>query len=46
MKTIAIAVLLAAIPAGAQSLVPVGARQLVIPFENAAHEPRLSGAAV
>jgi tetratricopeptide (TPR) repeat protein/TolB-like protein len=45
MKTIAMAVtlalLLAAIPAGAQSLVPVGARQLVIPFENAAHEPRL-----
>jgi len=38
---LALIVCLVAQIATAQSLVPVGARQLVIPFENATHEPRL-----
>src|SRR5215510_9759834 len=29
------------VPASAQSTVQVGGRQLVVPFENATHEPRL-----
>ena len=38
---LAVALVLFAASARAQSLVPVGARQLVIPFENASHELRL-----
>ncbi len=41
LTPVLIALVLFTPPAGAQSLVPVGARQLVIPFENATREPRL-----
>jgi len=41
LSRVVLALVLLAASARAQSLVPVGARQLVIPFENASHEPRL-----